>query len=449
MKKLLFILFISVSFFSIAQTTEAEYLQQEHERLERVAGYEVAIQNYIDQNIGSYALSAIASNKINAEEDEDGNLFTGNELAEKILNAKKQALRKQYFDQNPNIVADYSATPIYSSIPCVNNGFENGDTSGFSFYSERFNSSWSIYNNFPTESVSPSTNGIITLVDNTQNDANVPTLPRVKSGNYAIRLNNSTDGNYDVSMMRRLFLVDKDNLTFNYALVLQDPDHGATQNPYYQCIVKTETGEIIFERRIVADKNNTDIFNTVNSGTVVYTGWVCENIDTSQYVGQTLILELIVGDCGLGGHWGYAYFDDFCGVKCSAPTFGSITLNPIGITCPLLPLTVSGNFIAPAGYELQDLYLYIYDLSQSAVAPPKTLDNYTIFGNSFSFSVKNIDFFPEGDVSDKGFDFKVRGVFKLIGSTSTTEVVSQSANSGNDVTFNTTCNICSTCEQPN
>ena len=447
MKKNLYFLFLFLSHFCFSQNEEAVYLQLEHDRLARVNNHEVAIQNYINQNINSYVLPSFKMSEITSRTDEEGDLLIGTELNAAILDAKKQNLREQFFTQNPTITNDYLATPLTLATACANNGFENGDISGFSFFSQRFNP-WVIYNNFPTTSVPPSTTGIISLVDNSQMDPIISLLPRVKSGSNAIRLNNSSDGNYDVSSMRREVIVgvDQDNITFNYALVFEDPEHGENLNPYYQCRLKTANGDIIFERRIVANRNNTDVFNTINGGSIVYTNWNCENIDVSQYHNQTLILEVIIADCGWGGHWGYAYFDNFCGTKCTAPTFGQVVLDPMGITCPLLPLNVSGSFITPAGYELYSLTLQVKDLTTNTTA---YLPNpYTLFGNEFNFKVKGEDLFPSGPES-KQFDFFVTAYFKLIGVYSPSmNISSQSANQGPDVIFNDTCQICNACATP-
>ncbi|MDR2206163.1 MAG: hypothetical protein LBE36_08425 [Flavobacteriaceae bacterium] len=467
MRNFLCFLFVFSFVYYSAQNEEAVYLQTEHDRLSRVNNHEVAIQNYIDQNIATYNLSPTILNKISAMQDEDGNPLAGNELDMAILYAKKQSLRNLYFSQNPSITADYKATDIPLATPCVNNGFENGDVSGFSFFSHDYDAKsgpdkWEIYKNFPNEPppdgypyTPQNESGIISvisnLVPNGGFDNIVSTLSRVKSGNYSIRLNNSTP-NYGVSMMTRQINVNKPDLTFNYALVLEDPKHGDNENPYYQCRLKNSAEDIVFERKIVANRNNTAIFKTVNDGNIVYTDWICENIDVSQYMGQVLTLEVIVADCGLGGHFGYAYFDDFCGTKCSAPTFGKIVLDPINITCPFLPLTVMGSFITPPGMELDGLELNIQDNSLPTPNIHKTIAEYTPTGyNTFSFKVKNSDFFPNGVVSNKGFDFFAVGTFKLIANpSSTTEIISQSANVGNDVTFNTTCSICDDCNsQPN
>ena len=445
MKRIGLIFFMMISALCFAQTSEQEYLQLEHQRLLRVQAHEEAIQNYIVQNIGTYNLPALTINKINSRQDEAGNPLLGVALADAIIDEKKEALRETYLNQNPSVKNDYTA--LLAAGPCTNSGFEIGDSTSFSYTSQRFSSSWSIYNNFPTTGVSPSPNGIIEIVDNSQNDNIIPTLPRVRSGNYAVRLNNSADGNYDVSRMTRLFDVQQNNLTFNYALVLQDPDHGDNLNPYYHCIVTTLSGTKVFERKIVANRNNTQVFKTAQNGAVVYTDWLCESIDVSQYLGQTLRIELIVGDCGQGAHWGYAYFDNFCETKCSAPSFGKVVLEPMGITCPLLPLTVSGRFIAPTGYELDKLTLKAKNITTGGIEYTSPQGQYTLFGSDFNFTVTGADLFPSG-ASNKQFDFFVTATFKLIGGTSTMDVESQSANDGPDAVFTTDCKICNSCAPP-
>lgn len=449
MKKINLIILMMIGIFSYAQNNESIYLQQEHDRLARVNTHEANIQNYINQNISSYVLPAATANRINTQKHEDGSNFTASEMNEMVLNAKKQNLREAYFTQNPTVQNDYQATSLTLATACTNNGFENGDTSGFSFFSQKFLSGWSIYNNFPTVPVTPQYNtGIVSLVDDSDDD-NYTSLPRVKSGNFALKLNNSIDGNYDVSLVKREIIVDanQDNLTFNYALVLEDPGHGPTENPYYQCRLINSAGQVIDYRKIVADRNNTDVFKTINNGSIVYTNWVCESFDVSQYKGQTLVLEVIISDCGLGGHWGYAYFDNFCGIKCSAPTFGKVVLEPMGITCPLMPLTVSGSYIAPTGYELQNLTLKAKNIATGVYEYTSSPGDYVLSGNEFRFNVSGQNLFP-GGVSNKQFDFFVTGTFKLVGGTSTMNVESQSANDGPDAVFTTNCKICNACAPP-
>jgi len=465
MKKISLILLMMISSLCFGQTTEADYLQLENQRLLRVQSHEVAIQNYISQNINSFTLPLPVANKINATKDEKGNSLSTADLNVEILKAKNLALRREYFTLNSNIINDYQALSLPASLPCINNGFENGDTSGFTFFRLPFdgiggNPSWKIFENFPANGDGSigATNGYISLVE-PGNDPIINTLPKVKDGNYAIKLN-IPDGGYDVSLMRREIPVTQSSISFNYALVLQDPGNShivadsnhpgqfINQKPYYQCRLKTLIGNnLIFERKIVADINNVDVFSTLANTNYVYTNWVCENIDVTQFLGQTLVLELIVGDCGQSAHFGYAYFDNFCGVKCSAPTFGKVTLNTMGVTCPLLPLSVSGSFIAPTGYELDKLTLKAKNISTGVIEYTSPQGQYNLFGNDFNFTVKGDNLFPSG-ISNKQFDFFVTATFKLIGGTSTLDVESQSANDGPDSVFNTDCKICNSCAPP-
>lgn len=453
MKKINLIILIMIGIFSYAQNSESTYLQQEHDRLGRINTHEANIQNYINQNISSYVLPTATTNKITTQKHEDGSNYSASELNEIILNTKKQNLREAYFSQSPTAQNDYQATSLTLATSCTNNGFENGDVSGFSFYSQKF-PEWSIFNNFPSIPNSPQSNGIISVVDNSQKDGIVTSLDRVKNGNYAIKLNNGNGGDYDVSSMSREILIgsNQDNVTFNYALVLQDPGHlnnGVNTNPYYQCRLKTQSNNIVFERKIVADKNNTDVFMSMiyQGQDLVYTGWNCESIDVTQYKGQTLILEVIVADCGQSAHFGYAYFDNFCGVKCSAPTFGKVVLDPMGITCPLMPLTVTGSYIAPTGYELQNLTLRAKNIATGAYEYTTSPGQYVLSGNEFRFTLSGSSLFP-GGASNKQFDFFVTATFKLIGGTSTMDVESQSANDGPDAIFTTSCKICNACAPP-
>jgi hypothetical protein len=46
-------------------------------------------------------------------------------------------------------------------------------------------------------------------------------------------------------------------------------------------------------------------------------------IDLSGQVGKTVTVQFLTEDCALGGHYGYAYVDNFCGL-CDDPSSGSI-----------------------------------------------------------------------------------------------------------------------------
>lgn len=435
-----------------AQNGETVYLQQEHDRLLRVANHESAIQNYILQNIATYTLPSTVATRINMQKHEDESNLTQAEFDEILLATKKQELRTQFFQHNPSVENDYLATPLTEATSCVNNGFEDATTASFEYASQKFNTNWTIFGNFPTVGLNTPTDesGIISLITGSNSKDPITGINRVKSGNHSIRLNNSNDGWWDVSLLRRKIVVGatQDKITFNYALVMQDPqdDHNGTilDNPYYHSRLITSSG-IIDINTLIANRKHTQVFKRVGQSDIVYTDWLCESIDVSQFRGQIVTLEVIISDCARNGHWGYAYFDNFCGTKCTAPTFGSVTLDPMGITCPLLPLTVSGNFITPAGYELENLTLTANN--GNSVVYTSSPGDYNTSGNEFSFKITGPQLsLTQGTIAQ--FDFFVKAKFKLIGENSYLEVNSQSANVGPDVTFNSSCKICNACTPP-
>src|SRR5437763_225605 len=63
---------------------------------------------------------------------------------------------------------------------------------------------------------------------------------------------------------------------------------------------------------LVADRNN-PLFKAVGPD-IVYKDWSCAKIDLSKMVKQQVTIEFVTADCGWGGHWGYAYVDNFCGM---------------------------------------------------------------------------------------------------------------------------------------
>src|SRR6185312_4802972 len=57
--------------------------------------------------------------------------------------------------------------------------------------------------------------------------------------------------------------------------------------------------------------------------TVYWRDWTQVNVPLNKYVGQCVTIQFMVGDCSLGGHFGYAYVDASCeqfSIKASSPT---------------------------------------------------------------------------------------------------------------------------------
>jgi len=406
---------------TFAQSYEEQYLLEEQTRLDQVKVIENEIQTFINQNINTYDFTEVINN-VNKIKDENGNTLSGDDYQKFLLQAKKQKLRDAFFQQNPEKLKYFYATTLKQQ--CVNGGFENSSTAGFSFFTKQFdgtnytipfqyttNPIWRPFNNNPVTSLTPSPTNLATIVDTSINDpllaANGITLPRVKSGRYAIRLNNNQDGKYDVTKMTRQFVINESYISYAFALVLENADHintdpAKSKNPYYQVILRdnSNNNQVVFERRVMANPNN-PLFHPLGT-TALYTNWLCEYIDTSNLMGHTVTLEIYLADCGEGGHWGYGYFDDFCGTYCGPASFNpNLFLHPIKDPCPKFPIPISGNFTLPSNASLINVTLQVVDGSNNVVS------THTLTSAPGGIFLTNLDFYslyPNGYNANTDFN---------------------------------------------
>ncbi|TDG35665.1 hypothetical protein EZJ43_11625 [Pedobacter changchengzhani] len=101
-------------------------------------------------------------------------------------------------------------------------------------------------------------------------------------------------------------------LTYQYAVVLEDPNHAPEEQPRFVARVKDlSTGQYIpcasFE--YIATSNLPGFKKSTVDSTVIYKDWSAVTINLSGYQGKQLLLEFITADCTLNGHFGYAYVD--------------------------------------------------------------------------------------------------------------------------------------------
>jgi hypothetical protein len=158
----------------------------------------------------------------------------------------------------------------------------------------------------------------------------IPTTAQGSSG--AVRIGNAVNG-WGCELLSKTFVVTPavSTITFWYAVVLQDPGHPVNQQPFFWVRVTDAAGNIVPSAfdfgsgsdTLVADHNN-PFFQTKAQGQIVYKDWSCAQIDLSSQVGKQVTIEFVTGDCGQGGHWGYAYIDSFCG-NCKGSPTGDIT----------------------------------------------------------------------------------------------------------------------------
>jgi hypothetical protein len=174
----------------------------------------------------------------------------------------------------------------------------------------------------------------------------IPTTAQGSTG--AVRIGNAVNL-YGCEVLSKTFVVPlaRSTITFWYAVVLEDPGHPKSDQPFFWVRVTDASGTIVpgaFDfggntDRLVADASNP--FFKKQMGTppgfvpsndydkttqILYKDWSCAQIDLSSQVGKQVTIEFVTGDCGQGGHWGYAYVDNFCGDCKGSPT-GDITYN--------------------------------------------------------------------------------------------------------------------------
>jgi len=148
-------------------------------------------------------------------------------------------------------------------------------------------------------------------------------------GKYSVRLGNQSAGR-GAERMSYTFTVpagaNQYNLTFYYAVVLQDPPH----NPILQPRFTVKTYDLAATHYIpcasfdfiAADSLPGFKLSALSTGydsdrysKIYYKDWAPATINLQNCAGKQMRLEFTTNDCGLGQHFGYAYIDvdETCG----------------------------------------------------------------------------------------------------------------------------------------
>lgn len=400
-----------------AQNTIQEYISMEETRVSKVDSIMLLVENYILNNLTTYNLTQLEINDITNDlsniHDGRTNPIVGNELDSILQNIKKYKLYNNYFSQNPNDTIFFKPTEIPSHLrqACINGGFELGLV-GYTFReshitpTSHFDNSEcqtndNLDNSFTPSNVLNNFTSMATLVS----PGNEPylqnlniTIDRVLTGNRAIKLNpsatvpNNQTGNR-VSMSRS-FNINENLIEFSflyYGHTTAANSNNSHADPFFRYRLIDDTGTVL-SSNCYSVRNDDCRFNVVADPTlgnpvndqISYTpNWICERIDTSQWLGQNVTLEFFVSDCQYRGHFSTVYIDNICGVSCT-PTFGDISIDPININCPNSNFNVCGNFDLPEGTSLTSLSLTIIDDNNNIF---NTLSNPSIIGNNYCFNI--------------------------------------------------------------
>jgi len=226
-----------------------------------------------------------------------------------------------------NLSTKYQPRPSSRMTPCGNGDFEGKiDTQQWQgAYGDVRNIPGSFTEGFISGPIGSSTSHQTWVP--TAVDSNVPISTTAPSSNGAIRIGNSVNG-YGSELISKTFVVtpNESTIIFWYAVVMQNPiGHPPSDQPLFWVRVTDASGVIVpgaFDfgggsDKLIADKNN-PFFKSKDDK--VYRDWSCAQIDLSTQIGKQVTIEFISGDCGYGGHWGYAYIDRYCGTCEGSPT---------------------------------------------------------------------------------------------------------------------------------
>ncbi|MES2371888.1 MAG: gliding motility-associated C-terminal domain-containing protein [Bacteroidota bacterium] len=145
---------------------------------------------------------------------------------------------------------------------------------------------------------------------------------------YSVRLGNKSAG-AEAEGLNYTFTIPADrndfSLIYNYAVVMQNPNHTAKEQPKFSAkVFNVTTGQYIgcssFDYVAAFGLPGFEI--SLNGPGVLFKDWTPVTIKLSGYAGATIRLEFTTNDCTKGGHFGYAYVD--VNENCLSPVLGNI-----------------------------------------------------------------------------------------------------------------------------
>jgi len=136
--------------------------------------------------------------------------------------------------------------------------------------------------------------------------------------NYSIRLGNE-DTSKQAERVSYTFKVPNQksySIVFNYAVVLENPNHLPYQQPKFVARVYDVTDDkylvcpaFNFEASSSLPGFKLSTASGAKGESIYYKDWSTAAIDLSNYIGKDIRLEFTTNDCTKGQHFGYAYLD--------------------------------------------------------------------------------------------------------------------------------------------
>jgi gliding motility-associated-like protein len=204
----------------------------------------------------------------------------------------------------------------FSQQTPVNIGFESGNFSGWSAFTGQCcpvntpatgldSSRHFITSGNGTDTLSQ---GLITLV--------------APGSSWSARLGNA-ENLAEGEALEYTFAVSSDSMILNirFAVLLEDGLHPVSKQPRFNYMITTASGQPLpgcTEEEVLA---GSPFPGKIKFGTLEILPWQTRSINLTGMIGQLVNLRFETGDCGPGGHFGYAYID--CDLTSSAINYSA------------------------------------------------------------------------------------------------------------------------------
>jgi len=167
---------------------------------------------------------------------------------------------------------------------------------------------------------------------------------------FSVKLGNAAGGARAESLTYRYTIpstVSVFSLFFHYAIVLQNPDHSAEEQPRFRARIFNVTDNVSIDCvnfDFTASSSLPGFQVSPRDASVIYKDWTPITLNLTGYAGKTIELEFITSDCTRNGHFGYAYVD--VNSNCNGAISGS----------SICPGSTSLTLTAPYGFETYEWY---------------------------------------------------------------------------------------------
>jgi len=142
-----------------------------------------------------------------------------------------------------------------------------------------------------------------------------PAMPGYAAGIYSCRLGNGVNGG-QAERLETVFTPTASNniFTYQYAVVLENPGHSASDQPFFKVAILDAGGNPIPCTSVlyVAGGGIPGFQNSPNCAGVIFKPWATVSVDLVGQIGNPVTVRFTSADCTLGGHYGYGYVNCEC-----------------------------------------------------------------------------------------------------------------------------------------